>query len=86
MLYIKETLALVSKRASAVFWIVMNAISGLLEKTQVQHVYDNKDTIKDITDGALYYHADYILILDGQYQKTETVQIDTHAHQKRFYV
>ncbi len=22
--------------------------------------YDNKDNIKDITDGALYYHADYI--------------------------
>ena len=47
--------------------------------------YDNKDTIKDITDGALYYHADYIP--DPRWavsKKTQkTVQIDTHIFYAR---
>ena len=47
--------------------------------------YDNKDTIKDITDGALYYHADYIP--DPRWavsEKTQkTVQIDTHIFYAR---
>ena len=47
--------------------------------------YDNKDNIKDITDGALYYHADYIP--DPRWavsKKTQkTVQIDTHIFYAR---
>ena len=37
--------------------------------------YDNKDTIKDITDGALYYHADYIFDPKwGMYQRKHKKQ------------
>ena len=47
--------------------------------------YDNKDNIKDITDGALYYHADYIdaprWAVSEKTQKT--VQIDTHIFYAR---
>ena len=40
--------------------------------------YDNKDNIKDITDGALYYHADYIPDPRWAKYKSKTVKIDTH--------
>ena len=47
--------------------------------------YDNKDSIKDITDGDLYYHADYIP--DPRWavsKKTQkTVQIATHIFYAR---
>ena len=47
--------------------------------------YDNKDNIKDITDGALYYHADYIDAARWAVaEKTQkTVQIDTHIFYAR---
>jgi len=47
--------------------------------------YDNKDTMRDITDGALYYHADYIPNPKwAKSNKTQkTVQIDTHIFYAR---
>ena len=47
--------------------------------------YDNKDNIKDITDGALYYHADYIDAPRWAVSKKtqKTVQIDTHIFYAR---
>ena len=45
--------------------------------------YDNKDNIKDITDGALYYHADYIDSPRWAYQKKKLMQIDTHIFYKK---
>ena len=54
-------------------------------KELVKWFYDNKDNIKDITDGALYYHADYIdaprWAVSEKTQKT--VQIDTHIFYAR---
>jgi len=38
----------------------------------------HKDNLRDITDGALYYHADYINPPRWTKNITKTVQIDTH--------
>ena len=52
--------------------------------------YDNKDTIKDITDGALYYHADYIpdprWFRIRENTKNSTDRYTHLLRKKRFYV
>ena len=50
------------------------------KKTQelAKWFFTYKDDLKDITDGALFYHADYINPPKWTKNITKTVQIDTH--------
>ena len=43
-----------------------------------EYFYHNVDELKDITDGATYYHADYIPDPRWAKYKSKTVKIDTH--------
>jgi len=43
-----------------------------------QYFYDNVEDLRDISDGAIYYHADYIPDPRWAKYKTKTVKIDTH--------
>ena len=43
-----------------------------------KYFYDNVGDLKDISDGAIYYHADYIPDPRWAKYKTKTVKIDTH--------
>ena len=45
--------------------------------------YDHKDNLRDITDGALYYHADYIDPPKWTREIAKTVQIDTHMFYRK---
>ena len=42
------------------------------------YFYMNTDDLRDITDGATHYYADYIDSPKWAYQKKKTVKIDTH--------